>query len=79
MFTDEGLPVGEALLFVAPFAYTCWDMSLSNQDIKTLINLKAESPNLDYKRGFVWTDKDRRDDKLEIINQRGRNRLILPW
>ncbi|MEE8606117.1 MAG: hypothetical protein V3S55_00810 [Nitrospiraceae bacterium] len=54
-------------------------MSLSNQDIKTLINLKAESPNLDYKRGFVWTDKDRRDGKLEIINQRGRNRLILPW
>ncbi len=79
MFTDEGLLVGGALLFVAPFAYTCWDMSLSNQDIKTLINLKAESPNLDYKRGFVWTDKDRRDGKLEIINQRGRNRLILPW
>ncbi len=42
-------------------------MALSDEDIKTLLALRSESPNLDYKKGFIWNDKDKRDERLEIV------------
>ncbi len=42
-------------------------MALSNEDIETLLDLRSESQNLDYKRGFVWNDKDRKDERFEIV------------
>ena len=39
---------------------------LSDEEIRRLIALKSEGPNLDYKAGFAWT-KDSRDKKYELI------------
>lgn len=42
-------------------------MALSDEDIKTLLALRSESPNFDYKKGFIWNDKDKRDERLGIL------------
>jgi schlafen family protein len=39
---------------------------MTDEEIRNLILLKSEGPNLDYKAGFPWT-KDNRDKKYEII------------
>jgi hypothetical protein len=39
---------------------------LSDEEIKRLIALKSEGPNLDYKAGFLW-NKDSRDKKYELV------------
>src|SRR5215467_4724066 len=39
---------------------------LSDDEIRSLIALKSEGPNLDYKAGFAWT-KESRDKKYELI------------
>jgi len=39
---------------------------LNDEDIRSLIALKSEGPNLDYKAGFAWT-KDNRDKKYELV------------
>ncbi len=39
----------------------------SEKEIETLLNLKTENSNLDYKQGFIWNDKSKKDEKLNII------------
>ena len=39
---------------------------LTDEEIRRLIALKSEGPNLDYKAGFAWM-KDSRDKKYELI------------
>jgi predicted HTH transcriptional regulator len=39
---------------------------MTDDDIKRLIELRSEGPNLDYKAGFAWT-KDSRDKKYELV------------
>lgn len=39
---------------------------MTDDDIKRLIELRSEGPNLDYKAGFAWT-KDNRDKKYELV------------
>ena len=39
---------------------------LNDDDIRSLIALKSEGANLDYKTGFAWT-KDNRDKKYELV------------
>ncbi len=41
-------------------------MSLTKEDIKALIEEKTETPNKDFKEGFVW-GKQNKDLRLEII------------
>lgn len=45
----------------------CNIVTLSDKDIETLLDLRSESPNLDYKKGLVWNGKDKKDERLEII------------
>src|SRR6266571_731715 len=40
--------------------------SMTDEEIRNLILMKSEGPNLDYKAGFAWT-KDNRDKKYELI------------
>jgi len=39
---------------------------MSDEEIRRLIALRSEGPNLDYKAGFAWI-KDNRDLKYELI------------
>src|SRR5687768_2460207 len=39
---------------------------MTDDDIRRLIQIGSEGPNLDYKAGFEWT-KDNRDMKYELI------------
>jgi hypothetical protein len=39
---------------------------LSDTDIRALVAQKAETPNLDYKAGFTWTQNNR-DKKYELV------------
>ena len=39
---------------------------MTDEEIRNLILMKSEGPNLDYKAGFAWT-KDNRDKKYELI------------
>lgn len=39
---------------------------ITNKDIETLLELKNETPNLDYKETLIW-DRDHRDERLEVI------------
>lgn len=39
---------------------------LTDEEIRRLIALKSEGPNLDYKAGFAWT-KDTRDKKYGLV------------
>jgi hypothetical protein len=39
---------------------------LTDDEIRSLIALKSEGPNLDYKAGFAWT-KNNRDKKYELV------------
>jgi predicted HTH transcriptional regulator len=41
-------------------------MSLTDSDIESLINLKRETPNVDYKESLIWS-KDNKDGCLSII------------
>jgi len=41
-------------------------MSLTDDDIRRLLALKSEGPNLDYKAGFEWS-KPNRDLKYELV------------
>src|SRR5438034_5173865 len=40
--------------------------SMTDEEIRNLILMKSEGPNLDYKAGFAWT-KDNRDKKYELV------------
>src|SRR5438094_7955116 len=40
--------------------------SMTDEEIRNLILMKSEGPNLDYKAGFAWT-KDKRDKKYDLI------------
>lgn len=42
---------------------------MTDEEIRNLILMKSEGPNLDYKAGFAWT-KDNRDKKYELIRDR---------
>jgi hypothetical protein len=39
---------------------------MTDDEIRRLIILKSEGPNLDYKAGFAWS-KDNRDKKYELV------------
>src|SRR2546430_17283475 len=42
------------------------DVAMTNDDIRSLLLQRAETPNLDYKAGFAWT-KENRDLKYELV------------
>jgi hypothetical protein len=39
---------------------------MTDKDIKTLLEAKNETPNLDYKETLVW-DREHRDERLEVL------------
>lgn len=39
---------------------------ITDKDIETLLEVKSETPNLDYKEALVW-DRNHKDERLDII------------
>lgn len=39
---------------------------MTDDEIRQLIRIKSEGPNLDYKAGFLWS-RNNRDKKYELI------------